>query len=109
VVLEGRLEGEMDIRGMVSIGPDGTTVGRISAQEVVLKGSVEGEVEASNRLVITASGKLSGGMDAPRLVIEEGGRLQGRCRMSAGAREGVADLEEKPPLLPSFQEALESR
>lgn len=107
VMIQGRLEGELKIQGTVSIGPDGRSVGRVVADEVVLNGTIEGEVEASRRLVISASGVLNGGMQCPRLVVEEGGRLQGRCRMSAQP-EGAPEAERHRPLLPSFQEAVES-
>jgi cytoskeletal protein CcmA (bactofilin family) len=107
VVIQGRLEGELKIQGTVSIGPDGHSKGRVVADEVVLDGTIEGEVEAGQRLVISASGVLNGGMHCPRLVVEEGGRLQGRCHMSAQP-EGAPAQERERPLLPSFQEAVES-
>jgi len=109
VLIQGQIEGELKIQGTVSIGPGGRSVGRVVADEVILDGTIEGEVEAGRRLVISASGVLNGGMQCPRLVVEEGGRLQGRCRMSP-VPEGAPEREKERerPLLPSFQEAVDS-
>jgi cytoskeletal protein CcmA (bactofilin family) len=91
VRLEGHVEGQLRVQGRVLVAAGGELRGDIEGHEVVLEGAVHGEVHARERLVLAASGLLMGGIVSPRLVIEEGGRFQGRCRMTRGETRHEAE------------------
>jgi cytoskeletal protein CcmA (bactofilin family) len=78
--IDGRLRGDVIASGLVWIGEAARVKARIQAAEVVVAGVVEGEVEASERIQLLATGRVSGALRAPRLVLADGSFLEGRCR-----------------------------
>jgi cytoskeletal protein CcmA (bactofilin family) len=48
---------------------------------MVIHGVVEGEVRAGARVEIHATGKFSGNLFTPVLLIQEGGVFEGHCKM----------------------------
>ena len=58
---------------------------------VVVLGSVDGEVFATERLEIGTSGRLKGSIETRELVVQEGGKLDGNCRI-APAKANVVFL-----------------
>ena len=52
----------------------------VSAQSIVVAGEVEGDCQAEQRVHIEATGRLTGNIRAPRVVIVEGRHLQGQQR-----------------------------
>jgi len=92
--VEGRMEGDIDCEGDVTIGENGVARSNIKARAVVIAGQVVGNVSASAKLTIKATGQLHGNLSAQELSIESGGIFQGTSKMDAGT--AVAAPEEKP-------------
>jgi cytoskeletal protein CcmA (bactofilin family) len=46
---------------------------------------VYGDVVTKGRLVITASGHLTGNITAATIIVQDGGKLNGNCRMEHAA------------------------
>jgi cytoskeletal protein CcmA (bactofilin family) len=63
----------------------GSVKADVSAHTLVIAGEVIGDCQATERLVIEASGKLTGNVKAPRIVIAEGATFRGTSDMSARA------------------------
>jgi cytoskeletal protein CcmA (bactofilin family) len=80
MVIEGEVEGEITSSSTVYIAGDGTIKGNVSAQNLEICGRVDGEVRA-RRLRVEKTGRVLGNVTVDRLVIDEGGVLEGRCRM----------------------------
>lgn len=78
VRLDGRLDGEIFGQGILIIGRKGLFHGEMRVSSLVLSGRIEGTVIASERAHIAPTGKLLGTIYACRLIIEEGGILQGK-------------------------------
>ena len=87
VLVEGLVEGTIRITGPLRVGPGGTVKATVSAQTVVVAGEVVGDCHATHRAEIQASGRLTGNIRAPRVVIVEGATFRGNSDMSPG-REG---------------------
>jgi cytoskeletal protein CcmA (bactofilin family) len=68
----------------VTVGSDGDVEGEIHARQVVVGGRVRGDVRASERAELTSSGAVEGSVQAPKVVIAEGARLEGSVAMSPG-------------------------
>jgi cytoskeletal protein CcmA (bactofilin family) len=82
VLVEGTVEGQIRIGRELRVGPGGKVKATISAQSVVVSGEVVGDCEATGRVEIQASGRLSGNIRAPRIVIAEGAIFRGNSDMS---------------------------
>ena len=81
IQVEGAVEGEIDLKGAVIVTTTGCVHGPISADVIHVAGSVEGNVVARDHLRLEKSGTLEGDAETVSLVIENGGRLNGRTTM----------------------------
>jgi cytoskeletal protein CcmA (bactofilin family) len=84
ILVEGVVEGLIQINREVKVGEKGRVKARIEAQTIIISGEVVGDCQAVARVEIQASGKLTGDIRAPRIVIAEGAMFRGNSDMSAG-------------------------
>jgi cytoskeletal protein CcmA (bactofilin family) len=89
VVVEGHVEGSIKIARDLRVGPGGTVKATVSAQTIVVAGELLGDCHATQRVHIEASGRLTGNIRAPRVVIVEGATFRGNSDMSQ-RKEGEA-------------------
>jgi cytoskeletal protein CcmA (bactofilin family) len=82
VLVEGTVEGQIRINKDLRVGQGGTVKATIDAQSVVVSGEVIGDCHAVNRVEIQASGRLTGNIRAPRVVIAEGAVFKGNSDMT---------------------------
>ena len=85
VLVDGLVEGTVRITGDLRIGRGGTVKATVSAQSVAVAGELVGDCHAAHRVEIEASGKLTGNIRAPRVVIVEGATFRGNSDMSPRA------------------------
>jgi Integral membrane protein CcmA involved in cell shape determination len=89
--IEGEYRGDIECKGDVIIGESGIARSNIVANDVTLAGQLFGDVVTKGRLVITSSGQVTGNITAHSLIIQEGGKINGGCRM-----ELPPDAKSKP-------------
>ena len=82
VLVEGLVEGTIRISGDLRVGRGGTVKATVQAQSVSVAGELMGDCSAVQRVEIEASGKLTGNIRAPRVVIVEGATFRGNSDMS---------------------------
>ena len=80
--LDGRVEGEINCKGKIVIGPKGYVKGNIMTVHAEILGSVEGVIRARERLVLKSSAEIKGDIFIQTLEIEPGAKLNGSCTMS---------------------------
>ena len=86
LVVEGRVEASMNSRD-IRIAEGGVFSGKAEIDVAEVRGTFEGELTARKRLVIYATGRVSGVIRYGALMVEEGGTLSGDvATLSAGAR-----------------------
>jgi len=76
LVVEGRVEASMDSRD-IRIAEGGVFSGKAEIDVAEVRGCFEGELTARKRLVIYATGKVTGVIRYGALMIEEGGMIAG--------------------------------
>lgn len=76
LVVEGYVEASMDSR-VIEIAESGVYKGTVEIDIAIVRGRFEGELTARERLVVDATGDVSGKIRYGRLAIEEGGRVHG--------------------------------
>jgi cytoskeletal protein CcmA (bactofilin family) len=79
--LDGTVEGEILNSGTLIMSEAAVIKGKLGVNTLILNGKVEGEVNAKERVEIQSLGKLYGTIFTPILVIQDGGILEGDCRM----------------------------
>ena len=87
--VEGNVEGEIELEGSVSISATGLVKGPITAGIVRVSGTVEGNISAREHLRLEKTGQIRGDVFAASLVVEDGGRLNGRSTMLEASPEPV--------------------
>lgn len=87
--VEGTVEGEIELKGSVSVSATGLVKGPITAEVVRIAGRVEGTISAKDHLRLEKTGRVEGDVSAASLVVEDGGRLNGRSTMLEAAQPEV--------------------
>jgi cytoskeletal protein CcmA (bactofilin family) len=64
--------------------------GDLQTREAVLAGEVHGTVLASERVEVQPTAQVHGDIVTPRLLIQEGGRINGAIRMETTQEEASA-------------------
>jgi len=85
--VEGTIRGNVRAGKSVVVGKDGLVDGNIFTQDAVVAGRVSGGIHAVSRLELLATSEVSGDIEAPRMQVEEGAKVQGQVAVgeSAGA------------------------
>ena len=79
--IEGKFEGELDIKGLLVIGEKAVvTCKEIKALKIIISGEVHSKIIA-DKIEIRATGKVWGDIDAVSFQIEEGAFLHGQVNM----------------------------
>lgn len=99
VQIEGRVEGEVSLKGYVIVSPTGVIKGPVEADVIRIAGSVEGNIIAHDHLRLEKTGSVLGDVTTDSFVIEDGGRLNGRTTMVKEAQSAQNSVQE--PRLPA--------
>jgi cytoskeletal protein CcmA (bactofilin family) len=88
--IEGRVAGNVVSGIQILLSEGGVVEGDLRTREAVLGGEVHGNVIASERVEVQPTAAVHGDIITPRLLIQEGGRVNGGVRMEpSGEAAGV--------------------
>ncbi len=90
--LDGVLEGTLNCKGRVVIGPEARVKGSIFANTAEIMGNVEGEITVSDLLSLKSTALIVGDLIMGRFSVEPGARFTGICKM--GGNENNQNLLE---------------
>ncbi len=82
LVVEGRVEATIDSR-VIQIAEQGAFKGSAEIDIAEIRGEFDGDLTVRQKLVIYATGKVSGKVRYGKVVIEEGGQLAGDIQVGA--------------------------
>jgi cytoskeletal protein CcmA (bactofilin family) len=90
LVVEGRVEATIDSR-VIQIAEIGAFKGSAEIDIAEIRGEFDGDLIVRQKLVVYATGKVSGKVRYGKLVIEEGGQLSGDIQVgTAAANKGLS-------------------
>ena len=95
LVVEGSVEATMDSR-MIQISERGSFKGSAEIDVAEIRGSFDGNLTVRQKLVIYATGKVTGRIRYGKVVIEEGGQLSGEIEFGAAASSSTASTTTRP-------------
>ena len=72
VQVEGRLDGEIDLKGTITIAETGIVKGPVTADVVRVAGEVQGSITARENLCLERTGCIHGDVATASLVVENG-------------------------------------
>ena len=83
VVVDGNVEGQIRITRDLRVGAQGVVKATVEAQSIIVSGELVGDCQATSRVEIQSTGRLTGNIRAPKIVIAEGAMFRGNSDMSA--------------------------
>ena len=83
VVVDGTVEGQIHITRDLRVGGAGVVKATVEAQSIIVSGELIGDCQATARVEIQSTGRLTGNIRAPKIVIAEGALFRGNSDMSA--------------------------
>ena len=90
LVVEGRVEGTIQIAGHLVVAEGGVVESDVEVESVDVHGQVAGDVTASATITIHPGAQVLGNLRAPRIIIDEGAHFQGAVDMDVELPEGLA-------------------
>jgi cytoskeletal protein CcmA (bactofilin family) len=100
LVVEGRVEASMNSRD-IRIAEGGVFSGKAEIDVAEVRGTFEGELTARKRLVVYATGKVSGTIRYGALMVEEGGTISGNIASQEDGPTLVKVAEAPTPATPT--------
>ncbi len=91
MVVRGTVEGEITLRGGLTVASKGRVEADVEAQSVDLSGEARGTMRASGRVALAETGFFEGEMTTPILEVRPGSVVRGRARV-AGLPSAGRDL-----------------
>jgi cytoskeletal protein CcmA (bactofilin family) len=91
ILVDGTVEGEIRITRDLRVGQAGVVKASVAAQSLIVSGEVVGDCEAMTRVEIQSTGKLTGNIRAPKIVIAEGAMFRGNSDMSSRNKDERKD------------------
>jgi cytoskeletal protein CcmA (bactofilin family) len=87
--VDGRVEGEISLRGNLSVGEGGVVAAPVDAGDVTVTGTIDGDVTARGAVTLRAGGSVRGAITATRIAVEDGARFTGRIEMDVELPAGL--------------------
>ncbi len=90
VKIDGVVEGNVHADRQVLVSKGGRVNGDVVTKEAIIGGTVTGSIQASERVEVQTTATVQGDIATPRILVHEGGEVNGNVRMgnpSAGASQ----------------------
>ena len=97
VVIDATFKGDITSRDTLVIGDHGAVHATVQTADLVVRGTFVGNVTATGRVELKRSARVTGDIEAPVIVMEEGAVHDGQCRMTK-ARSVEAQLSVVVPI-----------
>jgi cytoskeletal protein CcmA (bactofilin family) len=78
LTIEGTVEGEIAVRGALTIAEGASVTSDVEAQEVTIAGALEGNVNASGQVRVAVGARVHGDLRGKSVAIDEGAEYAGR-------------------------------
>lgn len=95
--VDGKVIGDITASQSISVGTSGEIEGNLSAASVTIGGKLKGSAIAQEKLVFESKAVVKGDIRAAKLVVDEGAQFDGKCAMTAEAKQMPNLVELKPP------------
>jgi cytoskeletal protein CcmA (bactofilin family) len=91
VVFDAKFSGEITSRDTLIIGERGVVHANVQAVKLVVRGELVGDVSASARVELKSTARVTGNIESPVVVMEEGAVHDGHCQMAKLAQAPSAE------------------
>lgn len=81
--IDGMLNGNLDCKGKVIIGPTGLVEGDIQCENAVIEGTFSGLIIVTELLHVRDTAKVEGDVHTKKLIVQSGSTFNVSCKMGA--------------------------
>jgi cytoskeletal protein CcmA (bactofilin family) len=92
VRIDGHFTGEISSNGSLIVGKEGKVEANIHISQLLISGEIHGNIIADQRIEIHPPGRVIGDIQAPTVVIDEGGTFEGNCGMHRAEESDEREL-----------------
>ena len=93
LVVDGKIEGEIDSDGSLTVGENARIRAEIRTRSVVIYGKVHGNIEVSDRVELKANAELVGDIKASTVSIEAGAIFVGKSTVGAPSSQSSSSAK----------------
>lgn len=80
--VDGKLNGSINIKGKLVLGPTGYIEGKVSCKDAEVEGTFKGEIKVEAFLSLKSTAKIFGEIHTQRIAVEPGAEFTGNCTMT---------------------------
>jgi cytoskeletal protein CcmA (bactofilin family) len=105
LLIDGRVEGEINSEGVLTIGENADIRGEIKTKSITVFGKVQGNITVSERCELKSKCTLQGDLKAARLIIEEGATFIGKSEVTSGMSVSSGKPSSRPEIVRNDESA----
>jgi cytoskeletal protein CcmA (bactofilin family) len=90
--IDGHVKGEILADGSLIVGKEAMIEASMHLSHISISGEIHGNIIADDRIEIHPAGKVFGDIQAPTVVINEGGIFEGNCQMHQAKEADESEL-----------------
>ncbi len=94
LTVEGSVEATLTDCQVLDVAENGSFSGKATVEQAEVRGRVDGELTVLGRLLVRATGRISGKVRYQDLSIEQGGRIAGQVELLPEESEAAAEVAE---------------
>jgi cytoskeletal protein CcmA (bactofilin family) len=87
--IDGSLKGNIEVKGKLVVGTQGTIEGEILCQNADISGNIKGKIVVTDLLTLKSTAKLSGDIITGKIAIEPEAQFTGTCSMGGGVVKNI--------------------
>lgn len=91
ISIQGTIKGKIETNADLFVEASGTIEAEVNTRSIEVHGTVVGNVRATDKYELMREGRVTGDVQAPRVVIADGAKFKGHIDM---AENGAPRLEE---------------
>ena len=95
-IFSGRVEGDCEITGLVTLTETAHWVGTLTAADLVLAGTIEGNVLCSGRVEIASTAKITGTLTGLSVAVAQGAVIDGEIKVLGGGTTLAFEEKRQP-------------
>lgn len=82
LVIQGNVEGTIKLKdNSISVSEQGKVQADVYAKSIIVQGELSGDLYGAESVTVARSGRVSGNIIAPRVVLEDGAKFKGNIDM----------------------------
>jgi len=79
--IDGELVGDLDCKGRLVVGPEGSVKGNVTCQNAVIEGRFDGNLKVQELLNVRETANITGDIFTDKLIVQSGAIYNVNCQM----------------------------